>query len=88
MHRVILILSYTYTRIAYIFDCFIILPTDIDECEVSVTVCPPTSKCINTEGGYVCRCSEGYRGDGIHCLGEKVCVLKVEAGHSTVGVMG
>lgn len=64
------------------------LCSDIDECEVSVTVCPPTSKCINTEGGYVCRCSEGYRGDGIHCLGEKVCVLKVEAGHSTVGVMG
>ncbi|XP_036776768.2 LOW QUALITY PROTEIN: pro-epidermal growth factor [Manis pentadactyla] len=55
------------------------LCSDIDECELSVTVCPPTSKCINTEGGYVCRCSEGYRGDGIHCLDIDECQLGMHA---------
>ena len=56
------------------------LSTDIDECELGTSVCPPTSsECINTEGGHVCRCSEGYQGDGIHCLG-KSCGLKEEGG--------
>ncbi|XP_047654803.1 pro-epidermal growth factor isoform X3 [Phacochoerus africanus] len=45
------------------------LCSDIDECELGTSVCPPTSsECINTEGGHVCRCLEGYQGDGIHCL--------------------
>nr|XP_025873398.1 pro-epidermal growth factor isoform X1 [Vulpes vulpes] len=49
---------------------------DIDECEMGITICPPTSsKCVNTEGGYVCQCSEGYRGDGIHCLDINECQL-------------
>lgn len=48
---------------------------------MSTAACPPTSsKCINTEGGYVCQCSEGYRGDGIHCLGKKACVPGEEGG--------
>ncbi|XP_004476224.2 pro-epidermal growth factor isoform X2 [Dasypus novemcinctus] len=52
------------------------LCSDIDECAMGVTVCPPTSsKCINTEGGYVCRCSEGYQGDGVHCLDIDECQL-------------
>ncbi|EPY78064.1 hypothetical protein CB1_001130008 [Camelus ferus] len=47
-----------------------IMVSDIDECEMGISVCPPrSSTCINTEGGHVCRCSEGYQGDGIHCLG-------------------
>ena len=47
---------------------------------MGVPVCPPaSSKCINTEGGYVCRCSEGYQGDGIHCLGKRTHVLRRRA---------
>ncbi|XP_058405882.1 pro-epidermal growth factor [Diceros bicornis minor] len=54
------------------------LCSDVDECEMGITVCPPTSsRCINTEGGYVCRCSEGYRGDGVHCLDIDECQLGV-----------
>ena len=50
----------------------IISPTDVDECELASADCPATSsKCINTEGGFVCGCSEGYDGDGLHCLGER-----------------
>lgn len=54
------------------------LCSDIDECELGTSVCPPTSsECINTEGGHVCRCSEGYQGDGIHCLDIDECQLGV-----------
>ncbi|XP_062963654.1 pro-epidermal growth factor isoform X2 [Cynocephalus volans] len=71
------------------------LCSDIDECEMGIPVCPPTSsKCINTEGGYVCQCSEGFQGDGIHCLdidechlglhscGEKVNCTNTEGGYT------
>ncbi|KAM8804241.1 pro-epidermal growth factor isoform 1-T1 [Rhynchonycteris naso] len=50
--------------------------SDINECETGITVCPhPSSKCINTEGGYVCRCSEGYQGNGTHCVDIDECQL-------------
>uniref|UniRef100_A0A671E557 Pro-epidermal growth factor n=1 Tax=Rhinolophus ferrumequinum TaxID=59479 RepID=A0A671E557_RHIFE len=50
--------------------------SDIDECEMSITVCPhPASKCINTEGSHVCQCSEGYQGNGTHCLDIDECQL-------------
>nr|P07522.2 RecName: Full=Pro-epidermal growth factor; Short=EGF; Contains: RecName: Full=Epidermal growth factor; Flags: Precursor [Rattus norvegicus]AAB60436.1 preproepidermal growth factor [Rattus norvegicus] len=50
------------------------LCSDIDECELGSSDCPPTSsRCINTEGGYVCQCSEGYEGDGIYCLDVDEC---------------
>lgn len=53
----------------------IISLTDIDECVLARSDCPSTSsRCINTEGGYVCRCSEGYEGDGISCFGERAQV--------------
>ncbi|CAM9765634.1 unnamed protein product [Rangifer tarandus platyrhynchus] len=45
-----------------------------DECEMGLSVCPPTSsKYVSTEGGYVCWCSEGSQGDGIHCLDIDEC---------------
>lgn len=57
------------------------LPTDIDECVLGSARCPTTSsECINTEGGYACRCSEGYEGDGINCLGESAQVPVGKAG--------
>ncbi|KAM9699912.1 LOW QUALITY PROTEIN: pro-epidermal growth factor [Dama dama] len=58
--------------------------SDVDECEMGLLVCPPTSSnCVNTEGG-VCWCSEGYQGDGIHCLDIDACRLGVHScGEST-----
>ena len=48
---------------------------------MGTAACPhPSSECINTEGGYVCRCSEGYQGDGTHCLGKSACARRVGGG--------
>uniref|UniRef100_A0A8C9Q088 Epidermal growth factor n=1 Tax=Spermophilus dauricus TaxID=99837 RepID=A0A8C9Q088_SPEDA len=61
------------------------LCSDVDECEVGSTVCPPvSSKCINTEGSYVCGCSQGYQGDGIHCLDYTPPPTLWEDGHHLV----
>lgn len=44
--------------------------TDVDECAANMDHCNRNlSGCINTEGGYVCKCLEGYMGDGLHCEG-------------------
>lgn len=48
--------------------------TDVDECAVNMDHCNRNiSSCINTEGGYVCKCLEGYTGDGVHCYGMGKC---------------
>lgn len=48
--------------------------TDVDECAINIDHCNRNvSSCINTEGGYVCKCLEGYMGDGVHCYGMGMC---------------
>uniref|UniRef100_A0A803XP43 Pro-epidermal growth factor n=1 Tax=Meleagris gallopavo TaxID=9103 RepID=A0A803XP43_MELGA len=45
-----------------------IMISDVDECAANMDHCNRNlSGCINTEGGYVCKCLEGYMGDGLHC---------------------
>uniref|UniRef100_A0A8C9FJH3 Epidermal growth factor n=1 Tax=Pavo cristatus TaxID=9049 RepID=A0A8C9FJH3_PAVCR len=42
--------------------------SNVDECAANMDHCNRNlSGCINTEGGYVCKCLEGYMGDGLHC---------------------
>lgn len=49
-------------------------PADVDECAARMDRCNRSvSDCINTEGGYVCKCLEGYTGDGLHCHGMGMC---------------
>ena len=43
--------------------------TDIDECENSSIVCGLNATCTNNLGSYECSCDEGYRVDGISCVG-------------------
>ena len=44
---------------------------DLDECASPVTnECDPNALCTNTEGSYVCRCLNGYQGDGRNCTGK------------------
>ncbi|KAK6744764.1 hypothetical protein RB195_011467 [Necator americanus] len=39
---------------------------DIDECRQE-NVCDRRAECINTPGGYECKCDSGLAGDGKHC---------------------
>lgn len=44
--------------------------TDIDECASGLASCAPPSlaTCVNTQGGYLCSCVDGYEGDGRQCV--------------------
>lgn len=53
-----------------LFQCLCLI-TDVDECASSdENECDPNAACNNTEGSYVCRCLDGYRGDGRNCTGK------------------
>ena len=50
---------------------FFSLLADIDECESSETnECDSNALCNNTDGSYVCRCKQGFEGDGRNCTGQ------------------
>ena len=40
---------------------------DIDECAAMQYQCSSVADCINTPGGYRCKCQNGFRGDGKTC---------------------
>ena len=47
-----------------------IIVADKDECESPESNnCGVNAICTNTGGSYVCRCSNGYKGDGVLCEG-------------------
>ena len=48
--------------------------TDIDEC-VSSPCTAPNASCENNDGGYECKCPDGWKGDGVSihgCNGESI----------------
>ena len=42
---------------------------DIDECVEGNIECGQQSSCANTDGSFECFCQDGFRGDGLLCLG-------------------
>ena len=38
---------------------------DIDECALGIDTCKNNSRCVNTDGSYLCQCEQGYEGDGM-----------------------
>ena len=44
-----------------------LFPTDVDECATNNGGCDTMAYCLNTEGSYICRCMDGYVGDGTSC---------------------
>ena len=63
---------FMYERKHEIYQCFVCIFSDIDEClPGSIVACPTnTSYCENTGGSYQCICKAGYRddtGDGTEC---------------------
>ncbi|XP_061334554.1 pro-epidermal growth factor isoform X2 [Pezoporus flaviventris] len=66
-----------------------IMVSDIDECAINMDRCNRNiSVCINTEGGYVCKCLEGYTGDGVHCYEATFTPTDVSNEYSTVPMQG
>ena len=37
--------------------------------------CSINALCTNTEGSYICRCREGYEGDGRNCKGKYIIYI-------------
>ncbi|XP_059497444.1 EGF-containing fibulin-like extracellular matrix protein 2 isoform X2 [Stegostoma tigrinum] len=46
---------------------------DIDECELDIHSCQPSQECVNTDGGFNCKCPEGYRLVGTECIDINEC---------------
>ena len=42
--------------------------TDVNECSEQNN-CSADAECENTQGSHMCRCREGYTGDGSSCEG-------------------
>ena len=55
-----------YTRLLII----IVFNADVNECKVA-NMCNHYGTCINTNGSYVCDCTDGWHGQ--HCEDGKYC---------------
>ena len=40
---------------------------DIDECSYYNRLCGQNAKCVNTAGGYSCKCDRGFKREGGRC---------------------
>jgi hypothetical protein len=45
--------------------------TEIDECNIG-TDCDENAGCKNTNGSFTCTCNNGFRGNGVNCVGTYV----------------
>lgn len=77
LHRVMCVLLLCFSAPSpalniYQYDaCVCSLFIDINECrKPEENECHANALCNNTEGSYVCRCFNGYRGDGKNCTGK------------------
>ena len=50
---------------------------DIDECQSGEHNCHAHADCTNTKGGFMCRCQDGYYGDGVYCTGVAYSFIKL-----------
>lgn len=48
--------------------------TDDDECELGTFNCDINADCSNTQGGFECRCREGFTGNGVVCRDVNECL--------------
>lgn len=57
-----------YMKSKFIFEIFLNLFLDIDECLINF--CDVKVECLNMNGLYECFCVLGFIGDGIICIGK------------------
>ena len=48
---------------------------DINECSTSDGGCHANATCTNTVGSRMCKCYQGYDGNGTSCVGKQLCCL-------------
>ena len=48
---------------------YICAASDINECDLSTHNCSNNAECYNTNGSFVCNCSDGFSGNGVICEG-------------------
>ena len=46
---------------------FILLLTDVDECELDTNYCHMNATCADVIGSFICTCNNGFEGDGVNC---------------------
>lgn len=46
-----------------------IMLSDVDECSAEAHDCHDNATCSNNDGSFVCKCDEGFTGDGTNCTG-------------------
>lgn len=42
--------------------------TDVDECDMQLHTCHSSAQCVNTNGGFECRCPEGSKSCKLSCM--------------------
>ncbi|CAB3997370.1 deleted in malignant brain tumors 1 -like, partial [Paramuricea clavata] len=52
--------------------------TDVNECSRGLDNCGSNSQCINTVGSFLCRCNNGYTGNGVVCSDIDECSLSID----------
>ncbi len=53
----------SYIKLIY-FNVFALSAAAINECDTGAADCATDATCIETPGGFECRCDEGFEGDG------------------------
>ena len=48
---------------------YICAVSDINECDLNTHNCSNHANCFNTNGSFVCNCSDGFSGNGVICEG-------------------
>ena len=48
---------------------YICAVSDINECDLNTHNCSINAECFNTNGSFVCNCSDGFSGNGVICKG-------------------
>ena len=56
---------------------YILLLTDVDECELDTDNCHANATCADVIGSFDCTCNSGFEGDGVICTSKKfLCILQ------------
>ena len=50
----------------------------MDECLYELDDCNDDAFCINTVGGYKCKCNSGYQGNAYNCSGNLITCITVK----------